>query len=223
MEFPVFWFPLTASSPLAGHYWGGSDLSLQPSGIYRHCSDIIELSLLHAEQSQLSQLLSVRCFNPLIIFAALHWACSRTSGSAFSWHAQEWAQHSKCGLTSLRYKGQTPRFVANAPPHAATSTTCPGDWGEADYWPAVLHTHPSWRLGWYSLPSSSQEPPLITRSLKDNCEYPYHDICHFLSILRSTLLNPTDWCMSSLAPNFTSLTSSPWFVNIRVSKEPVLP
>lgn len=66
-------------------------LSLHSSGIYRHCSDITELSLLHAEQSQLSQLLSVRCSKPLIIFVALHWACSRTPMSVFYWHAQELA------------------------------------------------------------------------------------------------------------------------------------
>lgn len=94
------------------------------------------------------------------------------------------------------------------------------DWGEAHYWPVVLHIHPSWRLGWHSLSSSSQEPPLITRPLNDNWEYPYNDICHFLSILRCTLPNPTDSRMSLLAPNFTSLTSSPWFVCIRSSKEP---
>lgn len=104
----------------------------------------------------------------------------------------------------------------------ATFIICLCGWGEADYWPVVLHTHPSWRQCGHPLYSSSQEPPLITRPLKDNWEYPYN-IFHFLSILRCTLPNPTDSHMSLLAPNFTSLTSSPWFVCKRTSKEPVFP
>lgn len=112
MEFPVLWFPLPVSSCLAGHYWGGSAISLSSHQVF---TDITEVSLLHAEQLQLSHLLSVRCCNSVIIFVALHWACSRASMSPFSWHipAQEWAQHSKCGLTRLWYKGQTHPFVGS--------------------------------------------------------------------------------------------------------------
>lgn len=82
-------------------------------------------------------------------------------------------------------------------------------WGWLPAWSSACA--PSWRLGWHSLDSSSQEPLLITRPFKDNWEYPYNDICHFLSILRCTLPKHRESCMSLLAPNFTSLSSSPWF------------
>lgn len=53
--------------------------------------------------------MSVGCFNPLVVFVALCWICSRKSMSALYGETQACTQHSRCGLTRA---AQTARIAS---------------------------------------------------------------------------------------------------------------
>lgn len=174
MEFPVFWFPLTASSPLSTTEKGLLSLS-----IHQVFTDVAQmllnlLSFMLNSHSSLSFRQMLQSFNQLCgpslsllqnININLLLASPELGIALQMWSQIVMVQEMDCFP-----------LLGNALPHAsqeAAGCTChfhhlSSDWDEADYWPVVLHIHPSWRLGWHSLSSRSQEPPLITRSLKDN-------------------------------------------------------
>jgi len=45
-----------------------------------------------------------------IISAALHWTLSSISMPLFYWGAQNWTQHSRCGLTSTEQRRNEPLY-----------------------------------------------------------------------------------------------------------------
>ena len=65
------------------------------------------MSLLRAKHTQLSQLLlKERYFSPFTNFMDLHRRPSSIFQSLFYWRAQNWTQHSKCGLTRAKQSGR---------------------------------------------------------------------------------------------------------------------
>ena len=100
MEFPVFKFWAIAPCPITAHHQEEPHLIHLPPTSLRIFINIDQIpspsSFDQADQTQATQPL----IKGLIIFVALHWTLSRRSQSFLNCRAQNWTQHSKCGLTS---------------------------------------------------------------------------------------------------------------------------
>ena len=74
---------------------------------YRYGEDPPEPSLLQAEQSQLPQPFTIGAMlQSLHHLCALRWTLSSTSMFLLYWGAQNWTQHSRCGLPSAEQRGR---------------------------------------------------------------------------------------------------------------------
>lgn len=107
VELPVHHLLPIASGPIPWHHWEepGSIL-LAPSFRYWQTLMRFTLSVISFWGWTSPVSLWERCFSLLIIFVALHWTCSVSSLSLLSWGAQNWTQHSRCGLTRSEWRGR---------------------------------------------------------------------------------------------------------------------
>lgn len=80
MEFLAFHFLPVPFWPVTGHSWEAWHCLLySPSQTFSHIDKILLNLLFYRLNSTITLSSCVRCLSPLMIFAALHWNCSRTS------------------------------------------------------------------------------------------------------------------------------------------------